>query len=264
VIDPRSIPVRFSNLKRMADSPAHYMHGLTAKYDSPAMRLGRLVHAKVFTNTDHYAIYDGIRRGKEWAAFRAEHDDVEIFTRAEEREADPIVHSLAVRNRTSAELLGRGAAYCEKRIEWEIAGRACAGTPDLFNERVLVDLKTTASAKQGRWLGPRGEIRKRAYHAQLAWYLDGLEAAGYLRPREAFLIAVETREPYQVVTYRLCDSELEAGRRLYRSWFEQLRVCEESNAWPGYAQCVVDVEAPEDAEMPGLIWDDEETEEQAA
>ena len=41
-----------------------------------------------------------------------------------------------------------------------------------------------------------------------------------------------------------------------RAWFEQLLVCEESHAWPGYSQGVVLVEP--DEEERELIFEDEE------
>lgn len=260
-IDPKSIPVRFSNLKAMAQSPAHYLAALSSSYDSPAMRLGRLVHAMVLTPERELAIYDGTRRGKSWDEYATAHRGEEIYTRSEADAAIPIARAV-LSDPHAARLLQTGLR--ERRIEWTRAGRKCAGTPDFFNADVLVDLKSCASADPRRWTGRFGEIRKRAYHAQVSWYLDGLEAAGYPRPRDAYLIAVETRAPFPVVVYRVAPSELDHGGRLVTTWFEELRVCEESNSWPGYAQTVIDVEAIEDDEMPALTFGDDEEQEEAA
>jgi hypothetical protein len=208
-------------------------------------------------------ISDGTRRGKDWEAFKTEHSYAEtIYTASEAEVALAVAES--VRTDAHAQQLLSHPGLREHRIEWTRAGRACAGTPDFFNLLSLVDLKTCASADPRRWTGRFGEIRKRSYHAQLAWYADGLEAAGYPKPSAAYLIAVETRAPYPVVVYRIEESELEAGRRAYCAWFETLRVCEEANHWPGYAQSVVSVEADEDDEPTELIFGDEEESEQAA
>lgn len=255
-------PVRFSHLKAMAQSPAHYRAALTATYDTAAMRLGRLVHLITLTPDRTVPVYEGTRRGKEWEAFKLIHADAETIFTASEHATAMDVHDAVVSDPLAARLLLEPGLR-EHRIEWARAGRPCAGTPDHFNATALLDLKTCATADPRRWLGRFGEIRKRAYHAQLAWYLDGIEAAGMPRPRDAYLIAVETRAPHPVVVYRIEESELEAGRRLFCSWFEELRVCEDSRFWPGYAQTIVSVEAPEEDDMPALTFGDEE-EEQAA
>ena len=60
----------------------------------------------------------------------------------------------------------------------------------------------------------------------------------------------------------LTRAEKEAGAMLWRSWFETLRVCEESDFWPGYSQQVITVCAPgDDGDMPDLVFS--ETEEAA-
>lgn len=256
-------PLRFSHLKHMAQSPAHYLASLTATYDSPAMRLGRLVHQMVLTPDQPAVVYDGTRRGRDWESFKTQHAGVEtIFTAAEEEQAMRIAD--AVLTDPNAKALLRQGGMFERRIAWTNAGRACAGTPDLFNETFIVDLKTCATAAPNRWLGRYGEIRKRHYEAQVSWYQDGLDAAGFQRPKQAYLIAVETRAPFPVVVYRVCDSELEYGRRIWTGWLERLRVCEESNHFPGYSQAVVDVEAVEEDEIPALDWSSEEEESEAA
>jgi hypothetical protein len=254
-------PVRFSHLKHMGTSPAHYRASLTSTHETPAMRLGTLVHAMVLGRTGGLAVYEGTRRGKAWDEFRAANDGTLIVTASERDAAQPIADAVAT-DPHAAQLLTKPGLF-EHRIEWMRAGRACAGTPDFFNATTIVDLKTCATADPRRWTGRFGEIRKRSYHSQLAWYADGIEAAGMPKPREAYLIAVETRAPFPVVVYRIEGSELEAGRRQYSAWWEALRVCEEANHWPGYAQHVVSVEADEDDEPTELIFGDEEESEAA-
>jgi hypothetical protein len=254
--------LRFSHLKHMGASPAHYRASLTASYDTPAMRLGRLVHLITLTPDRTVPVYEGTRRGRDWESFKERHVHEETVYTSSEFDAAVAIKEAVHHDPFAARLLLEPGLR-EHRIEWTRAGRPCAGTPDHFNATTLIDLKTCASADPRRWQGRFGEIHKRSYHAQLAWYADGIEAAGMPKPREAYLIAVETRAPFPVVVYRIEESELDAGRRQYSAWFEALRVCEEANHWPGYVQNVVSVEAEEDDESTELIFGDEE-EEQAA
>jgi hypothetical protein len=227
------------------------------------MRLGRLVHQMVLVPHVPVCVYEGARRGKDWELFKSSNSGEEtIYTQSERDAAMSIAH--AVLSDPVAGPMLKAEGFRERRIEWERAGRKCAGTPDFFSYRALIDLKTCATADPRRWTGRFGEIRKRHYDAQVAWYADAIETCGFRRPSEVYLVAVETRAPYPVVAYRICDSELEHGRRTYTAWLEMLRVCEESNHFPGYSQIAVDVEAPEDDEMPSLDWSDEETEESEA
>ena len=84
------------------------------------------------------------------------------------------------------------------------------------------------------------------YHAQLAWYMDGVEAAGLPAPHDGYIVAVESKAPYAVVCYQLTPRAFDMGRRSYRLWLEQLAVCEQSNFWPGYVQSVTPLDVPED------------------
>jgi exodeoxyribonuclease VIII len=237
--------VRFSNLKRMAQSPAHYRASLSASYDTPAMRMGRLVHALVLGG--RFVVYEGERRGKAWAEFRAQNQSVDIATESEIHSAHLIADAVKADPCAAPYLEG----LHEHRMTWSIAGRACRGTPDIIGKDFIADLKTTNDASP--WRFSRAALRM-AYHAQLAWYQRGAAANGWHCPT-GVLIAVETSAPYAVTVHRLTPRALLEGNKLCVSWFEQLRNCEESGHWPGYSQAVLDLDVAEDDE--GLIIDGE-------
>lgn len=257
--------IRFSRLKNMALSPAHYRHSLAAEFDSPALRNGRLVHHAVLgaspSTSRPVEIFDGgARRGKAWDAFLAAHPDADIFLRSEHERAQASADAILGDREAMAAIRAAGERI-EQTISWTVSGLECSGTPDAVSPLALVDVKSTMTADPRRWLGRWGELRKRAYHAQLAWYLDGVVAAGCEPPKRVCIVAVETKAPHPVTVFDLEPCELEAGRRLYRAWVEELRVCLDADHWPGYAERPVIVTAPEEDEMPDLIFPAEEIDE---
>lgn len=240
-------PVRFSYLKNMAKSPAHYKAALNVPFDSASMRLGRMVDVGVLGGSEPI-IWDGSRRGKAWEEFRDGHPGAEIVTASEYEAAQPIIQS--VRNHEHAMYLLTSGAV-KKRIYWEWLGRACTGEPDVAG-KYLVDLKTTRCSEPGRF--SRQAIWF-SYHAQLANYRLGLILSGAEPPTQLFIVAVETTPPYPVTVLTLTERAIEQGERLCRVWMERLLACEASDEWPGYVQTAVDLDIPDDLE---LTFGDEE------
>lgn len=241
-------PVRFSHLKHIARSPAHYRHALTASYDSAAFRIGRLVDCAVLGGPQP-VVFEGTRRGKAWEAFRAEHDERDIYTASEVAAAAPVSEAV-LSNRRAMEVLEAGIP--KRRIAWDWIGRNCSGEPDVGGLDVLVDLKTCRTADPARFAR---EAIWYGYHAQLAWYRNGLELAGKPRPREVYIVAAEKAPPYPVTVFRLTEDALDAGLRLCRGWLERLLVCEDADVWPTYSECDVPLDVERD---PELIYHDEE------
>lgn len=244
-IDPRTIPVRFTNLKAMSKSPLHYFHQVNQeRTDSAAMRRGRIVHWNVLggmpdDEDGRVTLWDGERRGNAWKAFAKEHAGDEIVTPKEWEGALAI--SDAVLNDPLAKPLLEGTK--ETQIKWRLGNRECTSRPDVLDrdEGILVDLKTTTDASL---VGLKRQAWRMSYHAQLAFYLDAAKYDG-VTVREVFIIGVEVVAPYAVTVLRLTERVLEEGRRTYRAWFERLLVCEASEAWPSYTQHVETFDVPE-------------------
>lgn len=130
---------------------------------------------------------------------------------------------------------------------WAMNGRSCQGTPDVFLRNRVVELKSTRSANPD-WF--QYDARKLAYHAQLAWYANGLVQAGRIDPNpKLFIVAVESTAPYPVTIFELTPQAVEAGNKLWRLWFERLLVCEASNTWPAYTEAVVPFDVPDTGEF---------------
>lgn len=232
-------PVRFSHLKLMAKSPLHFRFAADEETDETlAMRLGSVSHALLFGMP--VAVYHKTRRGKDWDEFSVEHAGKTIVNRKEHDSARRIADAV-LQNPEAVELLNSGPR--EEKIHWSMLGRGCAGTPDVRGQDVIVDLKTTRCSDPERFV--RDGLR-RCYHAQLAWYIDGVIASGLGTPSRAAIVAVESAPPHPVTVLHLTDRAIEQGRRLCRLWLERLLTCESSEQWPGYAQSAVPFDVPDD------------------
>lgn len=258
MIDPRSVPVRFSRLKNIAQSLATYRHSLDADTETPALRLGRCTHLTLFKNAE-FAVYDGDRRGKRWEEFRDAHLHVEVFTAKEANKAYAMAE--AVRRDPMSRPYIEAPGTVEQVLRWTITGRECQGTPDKFNDDFTMDLKSTRCAKP-EWF--RADMRRLKHVEQVSWYGNGIELAlRRPRPRESVIIAVESVAPHLVTVMRPTARKLEEAERTWRLWFEQLLVAESSDLFPGYVQHVVDVDVDEADEAPALTWGDEDESEAA-
>lgn len=232
-------PVRFSRLKWLGRSPAHYRHYLDHSPEpTKAMRLGTAVDALLFKTKPVPLATCGSRRDKAWRKFVQNNPDAVLLTRPEYIVAQDMADSLS-RHKQAMDLLSEGTR--QKTLTWQMNGRECSGTPDAFTPLRLVDLKTTVSSQpeQFAW-----QVRKLAYNAQADWYLNGIEQNGP-KPLKSFLVAVENTAPYVTTIFELTERALLEGRKLWRLWFERLLVCEQSDCWPGYCESVSPLDVPD-------------------
>jgi hypothetical protein len=251
LVDPKSLPVRFSRLKAFSLSAAHYLlwcqEGDDSGGESLALRMGSGFHAALFANRELVA-YDGRRAGKDWERFEQKHRErgAVILNRKEFSIAAGMVGAIK-RHKRAMELLFDGTTV-EHRIDWTFSGRACRGTPDAFRADGAwnVDLKS-ARCTEPRWFSR--EALKRHYHAQLANYDDGIEAAVGTRPADAYIIAVENVAPFNVVVLRMPAETREVGAKLLRTWWERLLAAEHLNYYGGYVEADIDLVIP-DYEQP--------------
>lgn len=248
-IDPRTVPVRFSTLKLMAQSPLHYLHAVRCGYDeSRSMRLGSAAHAELFGQP--YRVYPGRRAGKDWDAFKA--DGGLIVNEKEHAEA--LLLANAVRSHPTASRLLFSGAKLEQRIDWTWQDRAFRSTPDAAGRTHLVDLKCLRSSNP---VEVERQSSRMFYHAQAALYRRALNSTGH-NIKDCYLAVVENKPPHPVTVLRFTETALEAGDRATVLWFEQLRACEAVNEFPGYAQSIVDLGLPDEM---GLVFGDDDKEE---
>lgn len=242
-------PVRFSTLKHIGQSPAHYdaalRHGIG---ETRAMRVGFAAHARVLGGD--YLVFEGDRRGKKWEAFEAEHanDGRRILTAPEHESASRIAG--AVMGSPLAQSVLEPATLREHEIHWSFGGRACVSHLDaLATERYVVELKVTNCAHPEKFAW---QARRMGYIAQCAFYAEAAKVDA------AYIVAVEDKRPWPVTVLRLTPRALTDGLKQCRLWMERLLACEAEDAWPGYCQSVVDLDTLDDGEFALEFGDESE------
>lgn len=229
-------PVRFSRLKLMGKSAAHFKHGFGP--DTGFTRKGTGLHSFMIGDSSRVKVYAGARnkKHKKYREFLEENPDCQIMSRKEMRDVEGMRKSLD-RHPRALELLD---GIREQRITWEMCGRACAGTPDVVHirggKKILVELKTSVSSSPYLF---KWQAKRLCYHGQIGWYSDGLEKTNVYAPGpvvEQYIVVVESVEPYPVTVIKVDDSMKKKGQRQCRLWLEQLLVCEATGHFPGYVE----------------------------
>lgn len=242
LVDPKTLPLRFSRLKQFSLSAAHYLHSCQGdSFDSLALRMGSGVHAGLFEDRP-LVCYDGVRNGKAWDRFERHHHELGavILNAREHAIALGIIGSVR-RHERAMELLFDGTTR-EKTFDWEFLGRKARATPDAHVPGVRnTDLKSTRTSEPRRFA--RDAIN-RHYHAQLAFYDQALEQHVGKAPETDYLVSVENAAPYLVVVWRLPEATLEVGHKLCREWMEQLLAAEDAGYYGGYTEADIDLEIP--------------------
>lgn len=250
-------PLRFSRLKKMAKSAAHYL--AAAEEDTGPLRKGSGLHSVLIGDASRVVVYKGGKRDlrtKAYQEFLAAHpDDTQILSPSEFKDVEGMRRSIEKHPRAMQLLEG----IREQRITWKIGHRECSGTPDVVRKLGpgrygVVELKSGQSAAPDLF---KWQAKKLCYQGQLAWYANGVESTMLYPPgkvEELHIVAVESTAPYPVTVFRVDESMRKLGDRQVRMWFEQLMVCEQTGHFPGYVESDVDW-ADDDTE---LEWDDEE------
>lgn len=237
-----SQPVRFSTLKWMAESAYHYR--VNARAQARHLEIGSAVDALLLGTNEVMAYQGKVRRGKEWDAFQASNAGKLIVTKKELALAEGMRDSVLACPYAVEVLKGRR----QEEIFWEYLGRKCVSHLDVAAEdgTFVTELKTgqTSNPSKFRW-----QAFKFAYHAQLAFYRLAKEYQTGKKPRAAYIVIVSSKAPHVTTVMRVSEHALELGERLIRTWFETLLNCEKSNQWPGYAQTIIELDAPDDVDM---------------
>ncbi len=230
-------------------SPAHAfarMNGATK--DTPALRIGRLVHTAVLEPDTWSSGYvrgpDGDYRTKKvkeaLVALEGEHPDAEIL------KPDDFDLCMSIRDAVAAHPKGRRLieGRAEVSMVWDDpdTGVRCKGRADLLSDRApaVVDLKTAADASPAAF---SRAIANLGYHIQGAHYLEGSCELGHHAEHFVFVV-VEKAEPFAVACYELSAAALGLGADIRRDLLCRWRDCMETGDWPGYSAGVPQIDLP--------------------
>lgn len=267
--------INWSALKRMMVSPLAYKdHEETPDEDTPAKLLGRATHCAVLEPEwfaeryvvpellecaattkkgdpcSHYALpfaeHCGVHGGQgEADTYRLNHPGVEVLTAEQGETVERCAAAVRAHHDAAEKLAG---LQTEQVVTWTDpeTGVACKGRLDGVARDRVVDLKTCRELARFP-----SDAASKAYHGQLAWYLDGARAAGVVDDdARAWLVVVETAPPYDVGALEVAGAELEAGRNLYRQLLAEWTSCRETGVWYGRYPTATRLELPRWA--PGM------------
>jgi exodeoxyribonuclease VIII len=227
--------IHATGLKQLAKSPAHYAAFIASeKAETDHLRVGRASHTAVLEPQQFLADYvlwtGGIRRGKDWEAFEAAAGKRTILT--QEQYATSLKIGEAVRSHRVASKYLKERGQAEASINWvhQSSGLKCKARLDWLCS-VLVDLKTTNDPSPSRFASDAARF---GYPLQLAFYKDGVKAAlGLDLPTK--IIAVQSKEPFDVVVYDVPAEVISFGRSIYEDAIRKFVDCSASGEWPGIA-----------------------------
>jgi hypothetical protein len=236
------LPVRFSHLKLMALSPAHY--NAWVEKETPAIERGRALHS-IILGGQRVTYYPGkVRRGGEYDAFCRENKDAQVLTKNDYGKVCAMADAVFANKRAMEVLVGQH----ELEVEWEFLGRKCQSHIDCLGPAGdwITELKSTVSSDPGKF---SYQAAKMGYFAQVAYYQAAVQAAQLGVPRTVYFVAVEQEPPHVVSVMEATPHALESGAKSVRLWFERLLQCEAANDWPGYVQDIVPIDTPDDIEF---------------
>lgn len=248
-------PLRWSLLKTIAESPAHFLAALEDDREATdALLVGSAIHCLVFEPfafVDRFAVWPsdgGQRRGKAWEDFRASAaaSGQQVLRESDLDDARRVADAVREHRAVRQLLMTDATPVVEQRIYWtetdaEGTEWYFGGTPDCLVGGLLIDLKTTVSAKPSRFGTQAASL---CYHGQLAHYGAGIAALTGFEVRGSYLIAAEKRAPYDVAVYEVLPDDLRLGLSARAEMLSTLARCQASNDWPGRVPDIAPLRLP--------------------
>lgn len=102
--------------------------------------------------------------------------------------------------------------------------------PDIFNDKLIIDLKTTDSIKTFA-----KSIHQYGYHRQAAMQIDALQQLDGKKRFFAFFV-IEKRAPYLTACFTLDEKSLYQGKMEYLDGAALYTECVRYKEWPGYEE----------------------------
>ena len=245
--------INVHGLMAVERSPAHYWHSRheERKPDTPAKARGRVAHMAILEPHEFEKCVpepktDGRTRAgrEEKQAFLSSLGPQDIPVPEADYDAAEDMRDSVMSNRRAQAFLADGEAEKTLLFDVRVGVQSYAAKARLDwlceGHDVVVDVKTADDASFEGF--SRAAARYR-YHMQAAWYLTGVNAAGFGKRRFIFLV-VENTPPYAVALYELDQEALISGANRLDRVMSIYAKCLESGIWPGYDQGIQELSLP--------------------
>ena len=217
-----SRPLSYSSLKAFAKSPNHYLSYIDGKSKpSPAMELGTAIHCAVLEPDRFHETYDLSPHRKNTKVFRemaAQRPETTFLNPSDWQTVKNVREAVVMQDHHH--LISMADRF-EVEVTGDIRGLPFRGFIDAMGVSNIVDLKTCRDASLKEF-------------ERSAWNFDYyLQAAVYCELtglRDFWIVAAETQEPYNVVSYYISDAYLKRGRQKLFELIERFK------AWDGEPQ----------------------------
>ena len=244
-----------SNLSLLKRSPIHMKWAQANPVESPAMRLGTLVHYAVLEGDAFDLLYvsgpEGDRRKKdvrdEWAYMIEEHGAEYVLKPDEFNQIQAMRDAISSHPVASSLLLPAYGVKTEASCFWddEYTGVRCKARLDSLpagkNGDVICDLKTTVN-------GSAEEFSKKSfsfgYHRAAAHYLEAWKQCGDDDRPDFLFVVVEKNAPHGVSVFQMCEASIALGRRELDRLLQVWQMCDEDGVWAGYPTHVQQLTLP--------------------
>ena len=240
-----------SGISLILDCPKRYWHQYVApkppinptdaQKQKDKFKLGRAVHAYVLEPhkfvSSYYLMEESVNLVTKLG--KAVYEDAMVQAAGREilRKGDwedIVAMGDAVREHSLWSRMGK--PHVEHSLYWDLKKFAVDGAtrlrarPDIFNDMIIVDLKTTDSIANFS-----KSIHSYGYHRQAAMQIDALKTIDGKDRTFAFFV-VEKKAPYLTSCFVLDEASIEQGRREYYDGAILYHDCMESGIWPGYEE----------------------------
>ena len=237
--------LRASDLKKAQQSMLAYKWHMDHKHDdddddkteSPSLRIGSALHCAILEPEDYssrYGVYEGIRRGKEWDSFKANHPGMTMLSKGEAKKIDHM-RKAYLANQLMVDMIR--PSLTEVSVQFEIAGRACKARFDALDTGSaadsiparIIDVKSASDVSKP---GFQVDAKKYGYPLQAGFYFLAAMSLG-VKP-EAFLFAcLQNCPPHETAIYSITLAEMLEQARNVEALVIRISDCERRNEWPG-------------------------------
>lgn len=230
-----------SQLMLLDKSPKHFWYEVLsgqaeAKEETPAMKIGSLFHTLLLEPhkfEDEYLIIKQKSmpaRGTNPYNLVLEEAKGRTIVTLEQFQKTKLMAETCIKEDLVQTLIVD--SEFEKSIFWtdEETGLQFKARPDIWSEKMIVDLKTTADASPSAF---KRSAFNYGYFLQAGMMFEAAKAIG--APIDVFaILACEKESPFMTAVFMMSEESLQKGIDQFNACKKCLKKCMDSNEWPGY------------------------------